>query len=173
MYYRHLRLKVHDFYAKRNVFHRTACSNSLNWVLFCLCFCSLCFLFCLFVRWLVSSQTSEWSQCRFISFLFCHGFGTDETATFHSLRYISCEEKRGRGSWYTYSNCAVWSNLNGLYFDNKSSPAIYWSKLSTVPEENIPKSAEKKIRPVDFFSSFLPSFGILTENPSFCFWVVL
>ena len=42
--------------------------------------------------------------------------------------------KRGRGLRYTY----------GLYFDNKSSPAIYWSKLSTVPEENIPKSAEKK-----------------------------
>ena len=52
--------------------------------------------------------------------------------------------KRGRGSRYTYSNCAVWSNLNGLYFDNKSSPAIYWSKFGTVPEENIPKSAEKK-----------------------------
>ena len=135
---------------------------------------SVCSLVCFVTNIkLEASKTLAWSQCWFISFLFCHGFGTDETATFYSLRYISCEEKRGRGSWYTYSNCAVWSNLNGLYFDNKSSPAIYWSKLSTVPEENIPKSAEKKIRPVDFFSSFLLSFGILTENPSFCFWVVL
>ena len=66
------------------------------------------------------------------------------------------------GWWYTYSNCAVWSNLNGLYFDNKSSPAVYWSKLRTIPEESIPKSAEMKIRPVDFFPFFF--FGILTEN---------
>ena len=132
----------------------------------CLSVCSLvCFVTNIKLE---ASKTLAWSQCWFISFLFCHGFGTDETATFYSLRYISCEEKRGRGSWYTYSNCAVWSNLNGLYFDNKSSPAIYWSKLTTVPEENIPKSSGK-----DFFSSFLFSFGILTENPSFCFWVVL
>ena len=45
-----------------------------------------------------------------------------------------CDEKRGGGWWYSDSNCAVWSNLNGLYFDNKTSRAIHWSKLSTVPE---------------------------------------
>lgn len=92
---------------------------------------------------------------------------TYETATFDSFgphrnqvfgtwdRYPhDCDEKRGGGWWYTDAHCAVWSNLNGLYFDNKTSRAIYWSRLGTIPEESIPKSAEMKIRPVDFVSSF-------------------
>ena len=66
----------------------------------------------------------------------------------------NCDEKRGGGWWYTDANCAVWSNLNGLYFDDKTSRAIYWSNLGTIPQESIPKSAEMKIRPVDFVSSF-------------------
>ena len=64
----------------------------------------------------------------------------------------NCDQKIGGGWWY--GNCAVWSNLNGLYFGNKTSRAIYWSMLGTIPEESIPKSAEMKIRPVDFVSSF-------------------
>ena len=94
-------------------------------------------------------------------------FGTDETVISDSLGGhrdfpfgtwdrdpLNCDEKRGGGWWYIDANCAVWSNLNGLYFDNKTSRAIYWSKLGTIPEESIPKSAEMKIRPVDFVSSF-------------------
>ena len=98
-------------------------------------------------------------------FFFC--FETDETVTSDSFglhrnfafgtwdRYPhDCDEKRGGGWWYSDTNCAVWSNLNGIYFDNKTSRAIFWAELGAAPEESIPKSAEMKIRSVDFFSSF-------------------
>ena len=162
---------------RENFFVEAACSYSLNWVLFWLCLVRFVFLFCFVCTFvcfvtnikLDASKALAWSQCWFFSlFLFLFFFfETDETAIFDSFgphrnqvfgtwdRYPhDCDEKRGGGWWYSDSNCAVWSNLKGLYFDNKTSRAIYWSKLSTVPEESIPRSAEMKIRPVDFFSSF-------------------
>ena len=159
-------------------FVEAACSYSINWVLFWLFLVCFVFLFC-FVCLYVCLFCHKHQAWRFegvsmipmlILFVFSFSFfffETDETATFDSFgphrnqvfgtwdRYPhDCDEKRGGGWWYSDSNCAVWSNLNGLYFDNKTSRAIYWSKLSTVPEESIPRSAEMKIRPVDFFSSF-------------------
>ena len=162
---------------RENFFVEAACSYSLNWVLFWLFLVRFVFLFCFVCTFvcfvtnikLDASKALAWSQCWFFSlFLFLFFFfETDETAIFDSFgphrnqvfgtwdRYPhDCDEKRGGGWWYSDSNCAVWSNLKGLYFDNKTSRAIYWSKLSTVPEESIPRSAEMKIRPVDFFSSF-------------------
>ena len=98
-------------------------------------------------------------------FFFC--IETDETATFDSLgphrnsafgtwdRYPNGrDEKIGGGWWYRDCDCAISSNLNGIYFDDKTSPTIYWAHLGVAPEESIPKSAEMKIRSVDFFSSF-------------------
>ena len=65
-----------------------------------------------------------------------------------------CDKKRGGGWWYRDSDSAILSNLNGNYFDNKTSSAIFWAYLGAAPEESFPKSAEMKIRSVDFFSSF-------------------
>ena len=130
-------------------------------------------LFCLFVRLFVLLQTSSLTLRRrqhdpnADSFLLFFCFETDETVTPDSFglhrnfafgtwdRYPhDCDEKRGGGWWYSDTNCGVWSNLNGIYFDNKTSRAIFWAELGAAPEESIPKSAEMKIRSVDFFSSF-------------------
>ena len=98
-------------------------------------------------------------------FFFC--FETDETVTHDSLGLYrnssfgtwdtyphDCDKKRGGGWWYRDSDSAILSNLNGNYFENKTSRAIFWAYLGAAPEESIPKSAEMKIRSVDFFSSF-------------------
>ena len=146
------------------------CSYYLNRVLFCLRFCSLWFLFgvCSFVC-LAQTSSLALPRCQHDpnadSFLFWFVLFSDETVIIDSLgrhRNLSfgtwdrdphnCDQKIGGGWWY--GNCAVWSNLNGLYFGNKTSRAIYWSMLGNIPEESIPKSAEMKIRPVDFVSSF-------------------
>ena len=64
-------------------------------------------------------------------------------------------EKRGGGWWYGRSNdCAVWSNLNGIYpYCRKETWAdIHWKNLDpNNPKGSAPTSTEMKIRPVDFF----------------------
>ena len=101
------------------------------------------------------------------SFLLFFCFETDETVTSDSFglhrnfafgtwdRYPhDCDEKIGGGWWYRDIDCPILSNLNGIYFDNKTSRAFYWARLGAAPEESFPKSAEMKIRSVDFYSSF-------------------
>ena len=55
-------------------FIEAACNYSLNWVLFCLRICSLCFLFCLFVRWFVLSQTASLTLRRRYHDFTAHSF---------------------------------------------------------------------------------------------------
>ena len=176
-------------------FTEAACSYCINWVLFCwffVCFVVVFFvLFCLFVRLFVLSQTSSLTLRRrqhdpnADSFLLFFCFETDETVTSDSFglhrnfafgtwdRYPhDCDEKRGGGWWYSDTDCAVWSNLNGIYFDNKTSRAIFWANLGAAPEESIPKSAEMKIRSVDFFSSF-SRYIDWKPLSLFRFWMIL
>ena len=67
----------------------------------------------------------------------------------------NCVLKRGGGWWYGRSNdCAVWSNLNGIYpYCRKETWAdIHWKNLDpNNPKGSAPTSTEMKIRPVDFF----------------------
>ena len=186
-------------YMLRDVyFTEAACSYCINWVLFCwffVCFVVVvvvvfCFALsvCSFVCFVTNikldaSKASAWSQSWFFSSFFC--FETDENVTSDSFglhrnfafgtwdRYPhDCDEKRGGGWWYSDSDCAVWSNLNGIYFDNKTSRAIFWADLGAAPEESIPKSAEMKIRSVDFFSSF-SRYIDWKPLSLFRFWMIL
>ena len=128
---------------------------------------------CLFVRLFVLLQISSLTLRRrqydpnADSFLLFFCFETDETVTHDSLglyrnsafgtwdRYPhDRDEKIGGGWWYRDIDYPILSNLNGIYFDNKTSRAFYWAHLGAAPEESFPKSAEMKIRSVDFFSSF-------------------
>nr|XP_058957541.1 angiopoietin-related protein 7-like [Pocillopora verrucosa] len=67
----------------------------------------------------------------------------------------NCTLKRGGGWWYgRSSNCAVSSNLNGIYphCRNETWADIHWRELDpNNPKGNAPTSTEMKIRPVDFF----------------------
>nr|XP_058973904.1 angiopoietin-related protein 7-like isoform X2 [Pocillopora verrucosa] len=67
----------------------------------------------------------------------------------------NCTPKRGGGWWYgSSSDCAVSSNLNGIYphCRKKTWANIHWDKLDqNSPEGSAPTSTEMKIRPVDFF----------------------
>ncbi|XP_022795051.1 angiopoietin-related protein 7-like [Stylophora pistillata] len=64
-----------------------------------------------------------------------------------------CPQRRGGGWWYgNSSDCAVWSNLNGIYPRGKKEirASIFWGNLDKSPEGSSPTSTELKIRPVDF-----------------------
>ncbi|XP_027043346.1 angiopoietin-related protein 7-like [Pocillopora damicornis] len=67
----------------------------------------------------------------------------------------NCTQKRGGGWWYgSSSDCAVSSNLNGIYphCRKETWADIHWRKLDpNKPERSAPTSTEMKIRPVDFF----------------------
>ena len=71
----------------------------------------------------------------------------------------NCTLKRGGGWWYgSSSDCAVSSNLNGIYprCRKETWADIHWKKLDpNKPERSAPTSTEMKIRPVDFFLNFL------------------
>ncbi|RMX46499.1 hypothetical protein pdam_00020510, partial [Pocillopora damicornis] len=66
----------------------------------------------------------------------------------------NCPLKRGGGWWYgRSSNCAVSSNLNGIYphCRKETWADIFWKELDpNSPKGNAPTSTEMKIRPVDF-----------------------
>lgn len=82
--YRHLGLKIHDFYAERNLFHRSSMLLlfKLSFVLLVLLFAlfGVCFFACLFYQ---KHGCQHHPHADRIFVLFC--FGTDETATFASL----------------------------------------------------------------------------------------
>ena len=95
-------------------------------------------------------------------------FGTDATVSYDSLGphrdlYFgtwdrdpaNCAQNRGGGWWYgNNSDCAVWSNLNGIYrrCGNETRADIQWAKLvPTSAKGSAPSSTGMKIRPVDFF----------------------
>lgn len=66
----------------------------------------------------------------------------------------SCSSKRGGGWWYsTGTDCAIWSNLNGVYPRSGNMQPwgmIYWSYLdSTSPTNNVPTSSRMKIKPAE------------------------
>ena len=67
----------------------------------------------------------------------------------------NCTLKRGGGWWYgSSSDCAVSSNLNGIYphCGKETWADIHWKKLDpNNPKGSAPTSTEMKIRPVDFF----------------------
>ena len=63
----------------------------------------------------------------------------------------SCCSKRGGGWWYsTGTDCAIWSNLNGVYPRSKNMRSwgmSYWAYLdSTSPINNVPTSSQMKIK---------------------------
>lgn len=65
-----------------------------------------------------------------------------------------CTQIRGGGWWYgDSSNCAVWSNLNGVSprCRNETGVNIHWAELvKKSAERSAPTSTEMKIRPIDF-----------------------
>ena len=67
----------------------------------------------------------------------------------------NCTLKRGGGWWFgRSSDCAVSSNLNGIYphCQKETWADIHWRELDpNNPKGNAPTSTEMKIRPVDFF----------------------
>ena len=94
-------------------------------------------------------------------------FGTDKTVSFDSLGPhkdfvfgtwdrdpADCTQIRGGGWWYgDSSNCAVWSNLNGVSprCRNETGVNIHWAELvKKSAERSAPTSTEMKIRPIDF-----------------------
>ncbi|PFX17476.1 Fibroleukin [Stylophora pistillata] len=64
-----------------------------------------------------------------------------------------CALRLGGGWWYLYFDkyCTVSSNLNGIYPHRGSNSRIHWANLNSEAKNNNPRSAEMKIRPVDFF----------------------
>nr|XP_058956427.1 angiopoietin-related protein 7-like [Pocillopora verrucosa] len=78
-----------------------------------------------------------------------HNFGTWDKVP------ADCAQNKGGGWWYDNSSaeCAVWSNLNGVYprCGKETLAAIHWGNLdSTSAKRSAPTSTEMKIRPVEF-----------------------
>ncbi|XP_027059596.1 angiopoietin-related protein 7-like [Pocillopora damicornis] len=103
--------------------------------------------------------------------LYIGNMTTDATVSYDSLNphkdfifgtwdrdAANCTLKRGGGWWYgSSSDCAVSSNLNGIYphCGNKTLANIHWDQLDqNSPEGSTPTSTEMKIRPADFFKTF-------------------
>lgn len=58
-------------------------------------------------------------------------------------KHSICTEKVGE-SWWFPEDCAIHSNLNGIYGN------IHWGKLDLGDANRTPKTSEMKIRPADF-----------------------
>ena len=65
-------------------------------------------------------------------------------------KHSICPEKEG-GSWWFPENCAIHSNLNGIYnYESKENGKIHWGKLDCGDAARTPKTTEMKIRPAGF-----------------------
>ena len=63
-------------------------------------------------------------------------------------KHSICPEKVGE-SWWFPEDCAIRSNLNGIY-GSKEKGNIHWGKLDLDDPTRTPKTSEMKIRPADF-----------------------
>ena len=63
-------------------------------------------------------------------------------------KHSICPEKVG-GSWWFPENCAIRSNLNGIY-ESKDDGKIHWGNLDRGDAARTPKTTEMKIRPASF-----------------------
>ena len=63
-------------------------------------------------------------------------------------KHSICPEKVGE-SWWFPEDCAIHSNLNGIYESEKEGK-IHWGKLDLGDANRTPKTSEMKIRPADF-----------------------